>query len=213
MLEFFFVCLKTFVIKFWEKKHCSRHLKLQFKYCVSRWWQSFEDQVAHLFMPLLIQYLEFHILFTKVVVVVQSLSCVRLFATPWAVAHPSLQHLLPCPSLSPGVCADSCPLSWWCHPAISFFVFPFSHLQYFPVSESFPVASGGQSIGASASASALPVNIWGWFPLGSTGLISLLSQRLSRMFSSPTVWRHQVFVAQPFFLSSFHIPTWLLEKP
>ena len=87
MLEFFSVCLKTFVIKCWEKKHCSRHLKLQFKYCVSRWWQSFEDQVAHLFMPLLIQYLEFHISFTKVVVVVQSLSCVRLFATPWTAAH------------------------------------------------------------------------------------------------------------------------------
>ena len=87
MLEFFSVCLKTSVIKCWEKKHCSRHLKLQFKYCVSRWWQSFEDQVAHLFMPLLIQYLEFHISFTKVVVVVQSLSCVRLFATPWTAAH------------------------------------------------------------------------------------------------------------------------------
>ena len=64
MLEFFSVCLKTFVIKCWEKKHCSRHLKLQFKYCISRWWQIFEDQLAHLFMPLLIQYLEFHILFT-----------------------------------------------------------------------------------------------------------------------------------------------------
>ena len=87
MLEFFSVCLKTFVIKCWEKKHCSRHLKLQFKYCVSRWWQSFEDQVAHLFMPLLIQYLEFHISFTKVVVVVQSLSCVRLFVTPWTIAR------------------------------------------------------------------------------------------------------------------------------
>ena len=130
-----------------------------------------------------------------------------------------LQHArLPCPSPTPRVHPNPCPLSWWCHPTISSSVIPFSSSpQSFPASGSFQMsqlfASGGQSIGASASASALPVNIWGWFPLGSTGLISLLSQRLSRMFSSPTVWRHQVFVAQPFFLSSFHIPTWLLEKP
>ena len=128
------------------------------------------------------------------------------------------QHARPsCPSPTPGVYPNSCPLSRWCHPIISSSVAPFSCRQSFPASASFPVShfftSGGQSIGVSASTSALPVNIWGWFPLGSTGLISLLSQRLSRMFSSPTVWRHQVFVAQPFFLSSFHIPTWLLEKP
>ena len=80
------------------------------------------------------------------VVVVQSLSCVWLFVTPWAVAA-----RLPCPSLSPGVCSNSCPLSWWCHPTISSSVTPFSSCpQSFPASGSFPMsqffASGGQSI-------------------------------------------------------------------
>ena len=95
---------------------------------------------------------------------------------------------LPCPSQSPRVCSDSCPLSQWYHPTISSSVGPFSScLQCFPASGSFPMSqffvSGGQSIGASASASVLPVNIQGWFPLGWTGLISLLS-RFSRVFSS-----------------------------
>ena len=89
-----------------------------------------------------------------------------------------LQHArLPGPSLSPGVCSNSCPLSWWCHPTISSSATPFSScLQSFPASGSFPMswffASGGQSIGASASASVLPLNIQGWFPLGLTGLVS-----------------------------------------
>ena len=97
-----------------------------------------------------------------------------------------LQHTrLPCPSLSPRVCSDSCPSSWWCHPTISSSVTPFSSwLQSFPASGSFPVSrlftSGGDSIGGSASASVLPVNIQGWFPLGLTGLFSLLSKGLSR---------------------------------
>ena len=72
-------------------------------------------------------------------------------------------------------------------------------------------ASGGQSIGASASASVLSMNIQGWFPLGSTGLI-LQSKRLSRVFSSTTVWKHQFFGAQPSLWSNSHIHTWLLEK-
>ena len=89
----------------------------------------------------------------------------------------------PCPSPTLGVYPKSCPLSWWCHPAISSSVVPFSScLQSFPASGSFQMsqlfASGGQTIGASASASVLPVNIQGWFPLGSTGLISLLSKGL-----------------------------------
>ena len=89
-----------------------------------------------------------------------------------------LQHTrLPCPSPSPRVWSDSCPLSWWCHPTISSSVIPFSScLQSFPASGSFPVsqlfASGGQSTGVSASASVLPVNIQGWFPLGLTGSIA-----------------------------------------
>ena len=115
-----------------------------------------------------------------------------------------LQHTrLPCPSLSPRVCSDSRPLSWWCHPTTSSSVVPFSScLQSFPASGSFPVsqflASGGQSFGASASSSVLPVNIQGWFPLGLIGLISLLSRGLSGVFSSTTVQRHQFFGTQPF---------------
>ena len=107
-----------------------------------------------------------------------------------------LQHArLPGPSLSPRICSNSCPFSQWCHPTILSFVIPVSSFpQSFPASESFPVsqlfASGGQSIGVSASASVLPMNIQGWFPLGLTGLISLLSKGLSRVFSSTTVWNH-----------------------
>ena len=90
-------------------------------------------------------------------------------------------------------------------------------LQYFPVSGSFPMsglfASGGQSTGASASASVLPMNIQDWFPLGLTSSITLLSKGLSRVFSSTTVQRHQFFSAQPSLRSNFHIHTWLLEKP
>ena len=126
-----------------------------------------------------------------------------------------LQHArLPCP-LSPRVCSDSCPLSQWCHPTISFSVVPLSsYLQSFPASGSFPMsqffASGSQSIGASASV--LPVNIQGWFPLGLTGLISLLSKGLSRVFSNTTVQKHQFFSAQPSLWFNSHICTWLLEK-
>ena len=106
-------------------------------------------------------------------------------------SHVQLQHArLPCPSLSPGVCSDSCPLSQWCHPTISSFVIPFSFCpQSFLASGSFPVSwlftSGGQSISVSASASVFPVNIQDWFPLGWTGWISLLSKGLSRVFSNP----------------------------
>ena len=114
-----------------------------------------------------------------------------------------LQHIrLPCPSLFPRVCSNSCPLSPWCHPTISSSVTPFSSCPLsFPASESFPMSrlftSGGQTIGASASASVLPVNIQGWFPLGLTGLISLLSMGLSRVFFSTTVWNHQFFFMVP----------------
>ena len=90
------------------------------------------------------------------------------------------------------------PLIHWCHPIISFSVTPFSSCpQSFSASRSFPMSwffpSGGQSIGASASVSVLPVNIQGWFPLGLTGLISLLSKGFLRVFSNTTVWKHQFF--------------------
>ena len=104
-----------------------------------------------------------------------------------------LQHVrFPYPSLSPRVCLNSCPLSWWCHPTSSSSVVPFfSFLQSFPASGCFPVswlfASGGRSIGASASASVLPMNVQDRFSLGLTGLISLQSKELSRVFSNNTV--------------------------
>ena len=136
----------------------------------------------------------------------------------WSTLWPNgLQHArLPCPSLSPRVCSNSCPLSQWCHPIISSFVVPFSSCsQSFPASGSLPVSlvfiSGGQSVGASASV--LLMNIWGWFPLGLTSLISPQFKGLSRVFSSATVWKHQFFGAQGSLWFNSHIHTWLLEKP
>ena len=129
-----------------------------------------------------------------------------------------LQHARPsCPSSTPGACLNSCPLSWWCHPTISSSVIPFSScLQSFPASGSFLksqfFASGGQSIGASASASVLPMNIQDWFPLGLTGLISLQSKGLSRVFSNTIVQKYQFFGAQLSLRSNSHIHIWLLEK-
>ena len=126
-----------------------------------------------------------------------------------------LQHArLPCPSLTPGVCSNSCPLSWWCHPTISSSVTSFSsNLQSFPSSGSFPMSwlftSGGQATGASASVLLMIIQVW--FPLGLTGLI-LLSKGLSRVFSSTTVQRHQFFSTQPSLRSNSHIHTCLLEK-
>ena len=92
-----------------------------------------------------------------------------------------------CPPPAPGVYSNLCPLSWWCHTNISSSVIPFSCLQSFPVSGPFPMSqffvSGGQSIGVSASASVLPMNIQAWFPLGWTDWISLQSKGLSRVIS------------------------------
>ena len=107
----------------------------------------------------------------------------------------------PCPSPTPGVYSNSSPLSRWCHPTISSSVIPFSsHLQSFPASGSFPMSqflpSGGQSVGVSASASVLPVNIQDWFLLGWTGWISLQSKGLPTVFSNTTVQKHQFFDAQ-----------------
>ena len=130
-----------------------------------------------------------------------------------------LQHTsLLCPLLSPGVCSNSCPLILWCHPTISSSPAPFSScLKFCPASGSFPmsqfITSGSQSIGASASASVLPMNIQGWLPLGLIDLISLLSKGLSRVFSSTTIRKHQFFGSQPSLWFSYHIHTWLLEKP
>ena len=130
-----------------------------------------------------------------------------------------LQHArFPLPSVSLRVCSNLCPLSQWCHPTISSSVTPFSSCpQSFPASGSFPMsqffASGGQSIGASVSTSVIPMNIQDLFPLGWTGLISLQSKGLSRVFSNTTVQKHQFFGAQLSLWSSYHIHTQLLEKP
>ena len=129
-----------------------------------------------------------------------------------------LKHIrLPCPSSTPRAYSNSCPSSWWCHPTISSSVVPFSScLQSFPASESFPMsqffASGSQSIGVSASASVLLMNIQDWFPLGLTGWISLQSKELSRVFSNTIVPNHQSFSAQLSLWSNAHTHKWLLEK-
>ena len=125
----------------------------------------------------------------------------------------------PCPSPTPGVYSNSCPLSRWCHPTISSSVIPFSssHLQSFPASGSFQMsqlfASGGQSIGVSASASVLPMNTQDWSPSEWTGWISLQSKGLSGVFSNTTVQKHPFFSAQLSLLFNSHIHTWPLEKP
>ena len=135
-----------------------------------------------------------------------------------------LQHTrLPCPSPTPGACSNSYPLSLWCRPTISFSVIPFfSGLQSFPASGSFLVSqfftSGGQSIGVSASASVLPMNIQDWFPVEWTDWISLQSKGLSRVFSNTTVQKHQFFGGQlyhpayslrhPTYLTYMHSTSW-----
>ena len=130
-----------------------------------------------------------------------------------------LQHArLPCPSPSPEACSNACPLSRWCHPTISSSIIPFcSCPQFFPASGSFLISQlfvwGGQSIGASASASVLPMNIQDWFPLGLTDLIFLQFKGLSRVFSNTTVQKYQFFSTQLSLLSNSHIHTWPLEKP
>ena len=128
-----------------------------------------------------------------------------------------LQHTsLPCPSLSPGVCSNSCPLNQWCHPTVSschpLLLLPSN----FPSIRSFPMSrlsmSGNQSIRTSASELVHTMNIQSWFPLGLTCLISLLPKGLSRVFSGTIVRKHQFFCAQPSLWSNSHVHTWLLEK-
>ena len=143
---------------------------------------------------------------------VQSLSHVWLFATPWTTAHQaslsitnswSLLKLMSIESVMPSNLSSS--------------VVPFSsHLQSFPESGSFPMSwfftSCGQSIGASPSASVLPMNIQGWFPLGLTGLVSLLFKGLSRIFSNTTIWKHQSVSIQTSLWSNYHTHAWLLKN-
>ena len=157
----------------------------------------------------------------------QSLKCYLIFSSvrfSHSVMSDSLwshglQHARPpCQSPTPWVYSYSCPLSWWCHPIISSYVIPFSSsLKFFLALGSFQMSQffipGGQSIGVSASASVLPMNIQDWFPLGLTGWISLQSKGSSRVFSNTTVQKHQFFGAQLSSQSNSHIHTWPLEKP
>ena len=143
---------------------------------------------------------------------VQWFSRVRLFETPWTAACQA--SLSSTNSQSP---PKPIPSSPWCHPTISSSVVPFSSCpQSFPASGSFPMsqlfASGGQSIGVSASTSVPPMNTQDWSPLGWTGWISLQSKRLSRVFSNTTVQKHQFFSAHLFSQSNSHIHTCPLEK-
>ena len=133
--------------------------------------------------------------------------------------HEQQHDKLPCPSLSPRVCLNSCPLSWWCHSSHLILCRPFSScLQSFPVPRSFLMSqlftSGGQSIEVSASSSILPMSIQSWFLLGLTGLI-LLSKGLSRVLltlESTTIWKHQFFGPQPSLWSNSHIQYMTTEK-
>ena len=136
---------------------------------------------------------------------------------PTLQTHESQHARPPCPSPTPRVYPNPCPLCWWCHPTISSSVVPFSSCpQSLPASGSFPMSQlftwGDQSIGVSASASVLPVNTQNWSPLGWTSWISLQSKVLSRVFNT-TVQKLQFFGAQLSSQSNSHIHTWPLEKP
>ena len=145
-----------------------------------------------------------HSIISLNVVMIQSLSCIQLFVIPWTAAHQA---------------SPSFTISWnhWCYPIMASSVITFFCLQSFPESESFPVsqffASSGQIIEASSLASLFPMNIKGWFPLGLTGLVSLQSKGLSRIFCSTTVEKHKFFSYEPCLWSNSHLHPWLLEKP
>ena len=144
---------------------------------------------------------------------VQSLSHVRLFATPWIAARQASLSITNSWSW-----LKLMPLSQWCHPTISSSVIPFSSCpQPLPASGSYPMSQlftwGGQSIGVSASTSVLPMNTQDWSPLGWTSWISLQCKGLSRVFSNITVQKYQFFGAQLSSQSNSHIHTWPLEKP
>ena len=169
----------------------------------------------------------FHALLRRICILLlfDEMFCVYLFSSVQSLSRADslrphgLQHARPpWPSPTPGVYSNSCPVSRWCHPTISSSVIPFySCLQFFSVSGSFPKSqfftSDGQSIGVSASASVLPMNIQDWFPLGWTGWDSIQSKGYSRVFSNTAIQKHQFFGTQLSSQSNSHIHTWLLEKP
>ena len=199
ILFFFFFTVDEPILKWLlTKVHCL-HLSSFFVLHASMYFDKYRMACLH----------HYSIMFNSV----QSLSRVRLFATPWT------QHARPpYPSPTPGVHPDSRPSSQWCHPTISSSAIPFSSCpQSLPALESFSMnqlfASGGQSTGVSALASFLPKKSYGWSPSEWTGWISLQSKGLSRVFSNTTVQKHQFFSAQLSSQFNSHIHTWLLEKP
>ena len=145
---------------------------------------------------------------------VQSLSRVQLFATPWTIAHQAFLSFTISLSLLKLI-----SLSQWCHQTISIILCcPLLHLSsvFLKIRGFFnelELTSGGQRVGASASASVPPMNNQNWFPLELTGLISLQSKGLSRVFANTTVQKHQFFSVQPSLWPNSHIYAWLLEKP
>ena len=146
-------------------------------------------------------------------IVVQLLSCVQLFATPWTAAHQASLSITISLSLLKLMSIEKMMPSNHLILFHPLFLPPsiFPSIRVFPKSWLF--TSGGQSTGASASASVLPVNIQDWFTLGLIGLISLQSKEVPKGFSNTTVQKHQFFSAQPSLWSNSHIHTWLLEKP
>ena len=152
-------------------------------------------------------------IYLNIVAVVHLLSRVQFFVIPWTTANQSSLAFTISLSLLKVMSIESVMSSnnlIFCHPLL---LLP----SFFPSSESFQMSqffkSGGQSIGASASTSVLPMNIQSWFPLGLTGWICLQSKGLSRVLFSTRVWKHQFFSAQLFLWPNSHIRTWLLEKP
>ena len=141
----------------------------------------------------------------------------RLVISDFLQPHEPQHTRPPCPSPTPRVYSNLCPSRQWCYQTTSSSVIPISsHLQSCPASGSSLTSclfvSCGQNTRASASASVLPTNIQGWFPLGFVGLIFLLSKQLSIIFSSTTIQKHQFFSTQPSLWSNSHICTWQLEK-
>ena len=181
------------------------------------------DSLVRILLHIIIQNICIHIDFIRQVLIIYFLSYFLLLFSHSVVSDSLWPHGLyhsqfPCPSPSPKVCSNSYPLSQWCHPTFSASVIPFfSCLQSFPASGSFLIswllASGGQSIQASVSASVLLMKIQDWFPLGLTSLISLKSKGLSRVFSNTTLRKQQFFSAQPSSQSNSHIHIWPQEKP
>ena len=144
------------------------------------------------------------------------ISCSVMSDSSWP--HGPQHAKLLCPSATPRVYSNSCPLHCWCHPTISSSVVPFSSCpQSFPASGSSQMSQfftwGGQTIGVSTSTSVLPMNTQDWSPLGWTGWISLQFKGLSRVFSDTAVQKHQFFGTQLSSQFNSHFHTWLLEKP